>query len=84
MLSGGTCVVVEMGDDKCGINVEQESYGQFPLVLQCSECNVIVGDSKSWVSANNNLKSITLKCKCLARSGSKPLLLIFFFKFFPA
>ena len=77
-----------MGDDKCGTNVEQEGDGQFPLVLQCSQCNLIVGDSKSWVSANNSLKSITLKCKCLARSRSnskvtKPLLLMFFSKVFP-
>ena len=61
LTSGGKCEAVEMGDEKCRINVEQESDGQFPLVLQCSECNLIVGDSKSWVSANNSLKSITLQ-----------------------
>ena len=74
-----------MGDDKCETNVKQEGDGQFPLVLQCSQCNLIVGDSKSWASANNSLKSITLKCKCLARSrsNSKPLLLMFFSKVFP-
>ena len=56
------------GDKNDKIRPEGQIDSQFPLVLQCSECNVIVGDSKSWVSANDDLKSITLKCKFYPQS----------------
>ena len=37
--------------------------GELPVALQCSQCNVILGDSMSWASTNDDLKSITLHSK---------------------
>lgn len=34
-----------------------------PVVFQCSQCDAIVGDSTSWVSANKIMRTITLGSK---------------------
>ncbi|KAL1924765.1 uncharacterized protein VTP21DRAFT_4419 [Calcarisporiella thermophila] len=49
---------VSTGDDKhiSTQNTEIDS----PLVFQCKNCHFIVGDSFAWLSADQNLKAITL------------------------
>ena len=44
-----------------------------PLVFQCSQCNTIVGDSLSWVSADKVMRTIALACmyQRYLRSGLK-------------
>ncbi|XP_022082562.1 uncharacterized protein LOC110974910 isoform X2 [Acanthaster planci] len=37
-----------------------EDDNDVPVVLQCKNCNNIVGDSMAWVCANDDLKTITL------------------------
>ena len=32
-----------------------------PLVFQCKKCKLIVGDSYTWVSADENLRTVTLR-----------------------
>jgi len=40
-----------------------ESDKHFPLVFTCSKCNAFIGDSQSWVCANDDLQTITLTSK---------------------
>ncbi|XP_072036844.1 protein Mis18-alpha-like [Amphiura filiformis] len=42
-------------------DAEEGDQGELPVVLQCSHCNMILGDSMSWVSTNDELNSITLR-----------------------
>jgi hypothetical protein len=48
----------------------EEADKTFPLVFICSKCNLIIGDSHSWVCANDSLQTITLMCKYVSRSKS--------------
>ena len=32
----------------------------FPMVFQCGKCNSVIGDSVSWVCANEELRTVTL------------------------
>ena len=49
----------EIGGDNC--QEEQEIVN--PLVFQCVNCKGIVGDSFSWLSADQELNAITLTSK---------------------
>ena len=33
----------------------------FPMVFQCVKCKEIIGDSISWICANEDLRSVTLE-----------------------
>ena len=54
--------------------------GELPVALQCSQCNVILGDSMSWASTNDDLKSITLHSKfiCICMFVSLILIIAWF------
>lgn len=44
--------------------LDQSSLSESPpLVFQCSQCNNVVGDSLSWVSADKIMRTITLSRK---------------------
>ena len=38
---------------------------EYPLVFQCTKCNSILGDSLSWLCANEDLRTLTLSRKFL-------------------
>ena len=45
---------------------EEQDEVRNPLVFQCSNCKVIVGDSFSWLNADQELNMITLTSKSMS------------------
>jgi hypothetical protein len=43
------------------LDAPTKADSSFPLVFRCIQCREIVGDSCSWVCANDELRTISLK-----------------------
>ena len=43
----------------------EDNDTEYPLVFQCTNCNSILGDSLSWLCANEDLRTLTLSRKFL-------------------
>ncbi|XP_033635197.1 kinetochore protein mis18-like [Asterias rubens] len=65
-------VVVENDEDVD--DLEQGEPEDESVILQCKNCNTIVGDSMSWVYANDDLKTVTLHSTTNAVTMGKKLM----------
>ena len=58
------------GADDSGVSLSNLDHSALsessPLVLQCCNCNTVVGDSLSWVSADKIMRTIALSGVVLA------------------
>ena len=60
-----TKIKLRMADtDDSGVSLSNLDHSSLsdstPLVFQCSNCNIIVGDSLSWVSADKIMRTVAL------------------------
>ncbi len=49
---------VEMEEEE-----DAEEISSFPIVMYCSKCSIILGDTTAWVAEIDDLKSVSLKSK---------------------